>query len=217
MIAISEKRRQQTRESARRWRERNPDAVKRKNDAYRTANLEKLNVYWKNWKRTHKESAKRSSQRSYLKNRVFRNQQIKNYKSRNKLAIKLRAKRYDAQPHRKEARRITTERWRKANPDKTRAHAIRRRALRRGGIVGNDSKSVNRVVAQWKRCKTFTCYYCALMFKREALHIDHIIPLAKHGEHSVKNLCCSCSDCNLKKRDTDVSGIEFLAQKLLPL
>lgn len=216
-MMLNEERRQRRREACRKWRRLHPDVVKQKNDAYRAANLPRLNDYSKQWKRTHKESARATTRRSYLKNRVFRNQQIKDYKAKNKLTVKLGAKRYDAQPHRKEARRITTERWRKSNPDKTRAQSLRRRARRRGGIIGDDAKSVNRVVAAWKRCKTFTCYYCGLLFNRASLHIDHIVPLVKHGEHSVKNLCRSCKDCNLKKRDTDVSNLEFLDQKLLPL
>jgi len=153
----------------------------------------------------------------YLRNRTARLEQLKDYKTRNRPAVQLRSKLYDAQPHRRLARLESNRRWKKANPDKTRAQAMRRRAIRNGGVVDGDPKSVNRVVAQWKRCKTFTCYYCGLTFKRASLHIDHIVPLAKKGEHSVKNLCQSCSDCNLKKRDIDVSGLEFLDQKLLPL
>lgn len=216
-IVVTERRRQQKLQASRTWRRKHRDVVKRNNDDYRAANLEKLNVYWKAWKRAHKESARKTTRGCYLRNRTFRLQQIKAYKSRNRLAVKLRAKRYDAQPHRKAARDASTIKWRKANPDKVRAHTLRRRALRRGGVVGNDSKSVNRVVAEWKRCKTFVCYYCGMVFKRESLHIDHVVPLAKHGEHSVKNLARSCSDCNLKKRDTDIADLEFLDQKLLSL
>lgn len=216
-MIVSEKRREQKREANRRWRQRHPDAVKRKNDDYRRKNSERLNAYWKAWKRAHKDSVRQTTRKRYAQNRTVRLKQIAIYKSENRTSVKLRSKRYDAQPHRRLVRRDSTRRWRLANPEKLRAQAIRRRARRRGGVIDGDPRSVNRVVAQCQRCKTFVCYYCGFQFKRKDLHIDHIVPLSKGGEHSVKNICRSCSDCNLKKRDTAVSDLEFLAQKLLPL
>lgn len=46
------------------------------------------------------------------------------------------------------------------------------------------------------------CKYCnnALDFKtKRAVHLDHIIPLSKHGVHSITNVAWSCASCNLKK------------------
>lgn len=44
------------------------------------------------------------------------------------------------------------------------------------------------------------CYICS----KELIirpHIDHIIPLARGGRHSIGNLAISCAKCNLKKND----------------
>tara|TARA_B100001057_G_scaffold330050_1_gene330421 strand:+ start:975 stop:1493 length:519 start_codon:yes stop_codon:yes gene_type:complete len=44
----------------------------------------------------------------------------------------------------------------------------------------------------------FTCKKCN---KREFLEIDHIIPFAKGGKHTLDNFQTLCQKCNSKKRD----------------
>ena len=48
------------------------------------------------------------------------------------------------------------------------------------------------------------CYYCEseLDFNiKFEVHLDHYIPIAKGGPHSIENVVFSCKTCNLKKRD----------------
>ena len=50
------------------------------------------------------------------------------------------------------------------------------------------------------------CVYCAtdltrLINQQNALHYDHIVPLAKGGMNDVTNLQLLCESCNLKKSD----------------
>lgn len=47
------------------------------------------------------------------------------------------------------------------------------------------------------------CYWCNTLLKDKKVHIDHYVPLAKGGEHTLSNLVVSCSKCNLSKKDID--------------
>jgi 5-methylcytosine-specific restriction endonuclease McrA len=42
------------------------------------------------------------------------------------------------------------------------------------------------------------CYWCGEMVA-DRYHVDHIIPLAKGGDNSPRNICISCPECNLSK------------------
>lgn len=39
-------------------------------------------------------------------------------------------------------------------------------------------------------------------YHKRAPELDHIVPLAKGGEHSYRNTACACRECNAAKRDT---------------
>jgi len=41
----------------------------------------------------------------------------------------------------------------------------------------------------------------------DAPELDHIIPLAKKGEHSYRNTQCACRGCNIKKSDTPLGQL----------
>lgn len=43
------------------------------------------------------------------------------------------------------------------------------------------------------------CYWCECKIYDKKYHIDHYIPLAKGGEHTLSNLVISCPMCNFKK------------------
>lgn len=45
------------------------------------------------------------------------------------------------------------------------------------------------------------CYLCNRKVLLDDMHLDHVIPLAKGGEHSYKNCRCACERCNLSKGD----------------
>jgi len=51
------------------------------------------------------------------------------------------------------------------------------------------------------------CKYCNQKIGRELgnIHLDHIIPLAKDGMHSIFNVQWLCETCNLKKGASIVS------------
>ena len=44
-----------------------------------------------------------------------------------------------------------------------------------------------------------TCYMCGKVCARSEIHLDHVIPLSKGGDHTLENIKVSCADCNLRK------------------
>lgn len=58
------------------------------------------------------------------------------------------------------------------------------------------------------------CYLCGVHTPRElrgtyddrAPEVDHVVPLAAGGAHSVDNLRCACRKCNLIKSDKPAPG-----------
>jgi 5-methylcytosine-specific restriction endonuclease McrA len=44
-----------------------------------------------------------------------------------------------------------------------------------------------------------TCQYCARIFPRHELNLDHVIPRSRGGVTSWENVVCSCIACNLHK------------------
>lgn len=80
----------------------------------------------------------------------------------------------------------------------------------------NEKGYLNRAsIPQWARNAIFhrdkgICVYCKadltrLINQRNALHYDHIIPLAKGGMNDITNLQLLCESCNLKKSHRLVS------------
>lgn len=44
------------------------------------------------------------------------------------------------------------------------------------------------------------CYHCEQRFDAELLTMDHVLPLARGGKSSRKNVVVACKDCNSKKK-----------------
>ena len=52
------------------------------------------------------------------------------------------------------------------------------------------------------------CIYCLKHVTPEKCVLDHIVPLARAGDNSYRNIAVSCHDCNSRKGDSD--PIEFI-------
>lgn len=82
------------------------------------------------------------------------------------------------------------------NPAIGTARRSRRRARERGAGGGGVT------VAQWKQVLDDSLGLCAYCNARPAkLEVDHVVPLARHGEHGINNLVASCRQCNASKGD----------------
>lgn len=111
-----------------------------------------------------------------------------------KLAEKRRAERRDAYWADPERERAYGRAYWKANPDKAKEMNNRRRARIKGAPV----------VEKIDRQKIYDrdggrCHICARHVSRSRFVLDHLVPLARGGEHSSRNLATAHSRCNNRR------------------
>ena len=84
--------------------------------------------------------------------------------------------------------------WRIHATESLRARKLGRRVGKRDAIL--------RVYARAREAKEILCYWCKRLttFPAER-EVDHIVPLTRGGDHTAKNLCISCKNCNQAKSD----------------
>ena len=54
------------------------------------------------------------------------------------------------------------------------------------------------------------CHVCGRKVRKNRWHMDHIIPLARGGEHSYRNVAVACPKCNLSKGTKAGSQLRLL-------
>lgn len=88
------------------------------------------------------------------------------------------------------------------NREKIRTKDAKRRATKKQALVipFTDSEWLKKYRHQFQGC----CAYCQQRISFAALSQDHLIPLVKGGEHSLRNLIPACKSCNCSKHDSDV-------------
>lgn len=92
--------------------------------------------------------------------------------------------------------------WAKSNPDKVRLKAKthtnkRRYAKRHNGGSGHIS------IKQWNELLSIFGNQCINCGTTNRIELDHIIPLAKNGQHDINNIQPLCHTCNIAK-GTDI-------------
>lgn len=111
--------------------------------------------------------------------------------------------------HRKEARKRCVE-WRKKYPDRARAQGFKWRsenkeanalksARRRAKIKHGGCDIPKDIYKRLMSLQKGKCPVCKSQLTTAYRHLDHIIPLARGGEHSVMNVQLLCPPCNLSK------------------
>jgi len=83
--------------------------------------------------------------------------------------------------------------WRAKNKFATRIYNHNRKAKIRNATGKLTKTDIQKKLISQKN----KCWWC--MKKLESYHIDHVIPLAKGGEHSPRNIVISCPTCNMRK------------------
>lgn len=81
--------------------------------------------------------------------------------------------------------------------ESSRRSEARRRAIKRAGVA--DFISVQQVTSLIKDFNN-QCYICLAEFNDIIeLQLDHFMPIAKGGQHTLENIKPACADCNRRK------------------
>lgn len=150
-----------------------------KKKQYREENKEKIHESLKQWYDNNKEKC-------YLKGKKYREE------NKDEIAVKMKQYGKDNREHLNRTRNI----YMKTPIGKLIQHNrnSRRRTITKQGDV---------TTAQLKELldNSTHCFYCNNPLVLNEIHIDHYIPLAKKGLHTITNLRIACKKCNLEKSD----------------
>ena len=105
--------------------------------------------------------------------------------------------RYQADPENREAQAARERRWREQNRDRYRATQRRIELNRRARKHANFVEEVDPAIVLSDHAGL--CGICGSPVDPADFHVDHIVPLAKGGEHSYANTQAAHPACNLRK------------------
>lgn len=144
-------------------------------------NKENILLKHKQWNNTHKEQISLKHKQWHINNREHALTKTKEYYENNRKNIYIVKKQYRKTSH---GKAITKLQGRNAKH--------KRRVITKQGDV---------TTAQLKELldNSTHCFYCNDPLIYNEIHIDHYIPLAKGGLHTVSNLRVACKKCNLQK------------------
>lgn len=179
------------------------------NQAYQQANRERISARDKARRLVDGDKMRAQSRANWAKHRDKRIQYLRNryaekrdeYIAYNKARYPLIAerKRANAKAWREanlERYKATLDKWRAENLDKHNENARRRRARLR------DAKTGLVTDKDLKRLLSASCAYCGA---NEDITIDHVVPLARGGDHTIGNFLPACKSCNSRKKDSFIT------------
>jgi len=170
--------------------------------AYYLRNKERLSVQKKQWAG---------------KNRAKKKEDDKRWRQANKERVAKKVKEYQ-QSHKSQVN-ATNRRWQKRNWEKHIEYQLQYNHAKRARmeIATVNMKAIRGFVRAVKAKAFCTCYYCGSKVSSKKIHFDHIIPIAKGGQHSVENLCVSCPPCNMAKHDKPIEAWVRIGQQVFAL
>lgn len=96
--------------------------------------------------------------------------------------------------------RLAALKWERRLKRNRRRHDAKRRALKAGATIKGRVDREAIILRDQS-----TCHICGQKCEPHEIHLDHVIPLSKGGEHSPENLRVAHAACNLAKGDTLLS------------
>lgn len=99
------------------------------------------------------------------------------------------------------------KKWRRKNPDNIKDRCHRRRA-RLAAVTKADCTARISILKQER-----FCHWCCEFMPPSTATIDHVIPLARGGNHEPDNLVAACGSCNYSRGDKLISEWEWKSAK----
>lgn len=93
--------------------------------------------------------------------------------------------------------------WRLANLVQAKFNAKAGKARRRARLHNAEGTITRHDVRAIFAQQQGRCAYCRKRLKQQNCHLDHIVPLARGGSNSPRNLQIACDTCNLQKGAND--------------
>jgi 5-methylcytosine-specific restriction endonuclease McrA len=144
---------------------------------YREQNRERILARQARYYRENKELWQKSHQLNYEINREFYLEKSRAWRAAN--------------PERARAQHAS---WRQRNPEKHNELSRKRAAKKKGnGVYRVSKKELKALLAD-------PCFYCG----GQSNTIDHVVPIARGGGHSIGNLVGACKPCNSSKKDLTI-------------
>lgn len=105
--------------------------------------------------------------------------------------------------------------WRKENSARIAELSNRRKARKLATQV--DPAGIARWMKEIRSKPFVRCHWCGTKIHGKAIRFDHIIALARGGEHTISNLCATCITCNSSKSARAIADWICQGQTFLPL
>lgn len=155
------------------YRQANPEKERERHSAYQEANREKERERRRAYRQANPEKERE-------RNRAYRQANIEKVRDREKAYREAN----------REKRNQYSSEWRKQNKSKKAENAHRRRSRQKqNGVFTISPKDMARIYAS----------PCAGCGTHDGISVDHVVPIAKGGRHSIGNLQPLCVKCNQEK------------------
>lgn len=172
------------------------------NKAYYATHRSELLAKKKAYDLAHKSEILKREKARYLKNRERIIANVKRYTSAHRDAALAR-----------------TKKWHRDNPARSKAAKHHSKAKRRA--IEYATRINEAGIREWMqevRSKPFArCHWCGTKVSGRRIHFDHVIALSRGGTHTIGNLCASCQECNLTKKNRLIADWICGGQQFLTL
>lgn len=203
------------------------ECIKLKVKKYQENNKEKITHYKKEYYKKNIEHIKERDAKYYKDNKDIKKIYSKKYYKDNIEKILIQKKEYNKKYYKNNKTYILnkTRIYHIENYEKRKEYIRKRKKTEIGRLENINSSHKRRALVKNSdvtakqlselKQKSTNCYWCGISLKKVDVHIDHIYPLSKGGEHTISNLVCTCSTCNLKKNNKDPHEFAISLGRLL--
>lgn len=208
---VSKQRYNETLENRKEYRLKNKDKIAKKKKQYYEANRDIFLEKRKKYCIDNKESVKQQKRNYYLKNQEVVKQKTKDYYRENIEEVKKKSKEY--RDNNFEMLKEKKKQYNKNNIEAVKERHRKYMKTEKGKLIAKNMKHIRRTAEkngdvtteQLKELykNTKVCYWCSCTLNHSNTNLDHYIPIAKGGSHTISNIVLACSNCNKSKSSKD--------------